>query len=339
MSVRDDTPPERSIHLPVMCDEVVERLAPRPGDVIIDGTFGAGGYTTALLEAGATVIAIDRDPEAIARAEALGRTWGDKLIIASGRFSELDAHAIASGFPVVDGVVLDVGVSSAQLDTAGRGFSFRQSGPLDMRMGLDGPTAADLVNTAPERAIAQILQRLGEERRARAVARAIIAERAKGPIETTDQLADLVARVVPSARDQINPATRTFQALRIYVNRELDELAQALGAAERILSETGRLVVVAFHSLEDRIVKRFMADRSRVLAGGSRHLPEADIPAATFELLTRKPDLPTENETRRNPRARSARLRAAVRTAAPARPVDPKALGVPMVPELAGWEA
>ncbi|WP_018699971.1 16S rRNA (cytosine(1402)-N(4))-methyltransferase RsmH [Amorphus coralli] len=335
----DTTPQDRSIHLPVMRDEVVERLAPAPGDVIIDGTFGAGGYTTALLEAGATVIAIDRDPDAIVRAEAMAARWGDRLIVAPGRFGALDEHASERGLSSVNGVVLDVGVSSVQLDTAERGFSFRNAGPLDMRMGLDGPTAADLVNTAPERALAQIIARLGEEKRARAVARAIVQDRAKAPFETTDQLADLIARVVPSARDQIHPATRTFQALRIYINRELDELADALGAAERILGEAGRLVVVAFHSLEDRIVKRFLADRTRVRPGGSRHMPETDIPEPTFSLVSRKPDLPGEAETRRNPRARSARLRAAIRTAAPARPVDPRVLGVPLVPELEGWGA
>ncbi|MDQ0315307.1 16S rRNA (cytosine(1402)-N(4))-methyltransferase RsmH [Amorphus orientalis] len=341
MAAWDSAPPPRQegFHLPVMRDEVVARLAPGAGDVVIDGTFGAGGYSRAFLEAGATVIAIDRDPDAVRRAEAMAGDWNGRLIVKSGRFSELDALSAEAGHQAVDGVVLDVGVSSIQLDTAERGFSFRGSGPLDMRMGRDGPSAADLVNTAPEQALSQIISRLGEERRARAVARAIVAERERSPIETTDRLADLVARVVPAARDQIHPATRTFQALRIYVNRELDELAEALGAAEQALKEAGRLVVVAFHSLEDRIVKRFLSERSRVRPGGSRHMPETEIADATFTLLTRKPDLPGDAECRINPRARSARLRAAVRTAAPARPIDPHALGVPRVPELAGWEA
>ncbi|MEW5422780.1 16S rRNA (cytosine(1402)-N(4))-methyltransferase RsmH [Amorphus sp. 3PC139-8] len=341
MAAWDGAPPspDDGRHLPVMRDEVVEYLAPQAGDVVIDGTFGAGGYTTAFLEAGATVVAIDRDPDAIARARQMTSAWGDRLIVAEGRFGELDELGQAAGVPEADGVVLDIGVSSFQLDSPDRGFSFRHAGPLDMRMGRDGPSAADLVNTAPERALAQIIARLGEERRARAVARAIVAERAAAPIETTDHLASLIARVVPQAADHIHPATRTFQALRIYVNRELDELAAALGAAERVLREAGRLVVVAFHSLEDRIVKRFLADRSRVTPGGSRHLPEADLAEATFSLLTKRPVEPSVNETRINPRARSARLRAAVRTAAPARPIDPRALGVPNVPALAGWEA
>lgn len=340
MAAWDGAPPARSgdLHLPVMRDEVVARLAPQKGDVVVDGTFGAGGYTRAFLEAGATVIAIDRDPEAIARAERMAADWGGRLIVREGTFGTLDALAREAGHDTVAGVVLDVGVSSVQLDTPERGFSFRSSGPLDMRMGKDGPSAADLVNTAPERALAEIIARLGEERRARAVARAIVAERARSPIKTTAELADLISRVVPAARDQIHPATRTFQALRIYVNRELDELVDALGAAEQILREAGRLVVVAFHSLEDRIVKRFLAERSRVHPGGSRHLPETDIEEATFTLLTRRPEGPSAEECRLNPRARSARLRAAVRTAAPARPIDPRALGVPQVPAIAGWE-
>jgi 16S rRNA (cytosine1402-N4)-methyltransferase len=318
-----------------MLADVLRSLAPRPGETFLDATFGAGGYSQALLEAGATVIAIDRDPQAIARAAPLRETYGDRLTVLEGLFGELDDLAQSAGAAAVDGVVLDIGVSSPQLEEAARGFSFRRDGPLDMRMGGDGPTAADIVNTADERDLARILKVLGEERRARHVAHAIAVARSEAAITTTLRLAGIVEKVVRKAADGIHPATRTFQALRLYVNRELEELAAALGAAERILREGGRLVVVAFHSLEDRIVKRFLGDRSRERGGGSRHLPDVAVPDPTFRLLTKGAAIPTPAETAANPRARSARLRAAVRTGAPARPIDPEALGVPRLPAVA----
>lgn len=316
-------------HKPVMLAEVIEALAPRPGAVIVDATFGAGGYTRALIEAGARVVAIDRDPSAIEAGRPLEAAAGGRLTLVEGRFSELDAHARAAGCAAADGVVLDVGVSSMQLDRPERGFSFRNDGPLDMRMGGEGPTAADLVNTLPHGALARMFSVLGEERRASAVARAILQRREEAPFERTLDLARVVERVVPKSGDGIHPATRTFQALRIAVNHELDELAEALAAAERLLVVGGRLVVVAFHSLEDRIVKRFLAERSRERAGGSRHMPVEDLPAPTFRLPVRSAVSPTAAEIASNPRARSARLRVGERTDAPPRPVDPAALGVP----------
>jgi 16S rRNA (cytosine1402-N4)-methyltransferase len=322
-------PPADRRHLPVMLAEVLEALGPRPGKVIVDGTFGAGGYTRALLEAGAEVIAIDRDPDAIAAGRAIEAAAAGRLTLVHGAFSELDAHAAACGRSAADGVVLDVGVSSMQLDEAERGFSFRTDGPLDMRMSREGPSAADLVNTLPARDLARLIAVLGEERRASAIARAVAARRAEAPFERTLDLARLIERVVPKAADGIHPATRTFQALRIAVNGELDELAAALGAAERLLVEGGRLAVVAFHSLEDRIVKRFLAERSRERSQGSRHLPEEALPDPTFRLPVRSAIAPSAREVAENPRARSARLRVGERTAAPARPVDAAALGVP----------
>ncbi|MFM9857911.1 16S rRNA (cytosine(1402)-N(4))-methyltransferase RsmH [Pseudoxanthobacter sp. M-2] len=318
-------------HLPVMLDEVVEALGPRPGAVIVDGTFGAGGYTRALLAAGATVVAIDRDPTAIAAGRALEAASEGRLTLVHGRFADLDTLAQAAGHPHVDGVVLDVGVSSMQLDEAERGFSFRFDGPLDMRMGQHGPTAADLVNGLEGKQLTRLIGLYGDERRASAISRAIVARREERPFERTLDLAAVVEKVVRRAGDAIHPATRTFQALRIAVNRELDELADALAAAERLLVEGGRLVVVAFHSLEDRIVKRFFADRSRERAGGSRHLPEEAIEPPTFRLPYRAALSPGDAEVARNPRARSAHLRTGERTAAPARPIDVHALGVPSV--------
>jgi 16S rRNA (cytosine1402-N4)-methyltransferase len=318
-------------HSPVMLDEVVEALGPRPGAVIVDGTFGAGGYTRALLAAGATVVAIDRDPDAIAAGRPLEAASEGRLTLVHGRFADLDTLAQAAGHPHVDGVVLDVGVSSMQLDEAERGFSFRFDGPLDMRMGQHGPTAADLVNRLEGKELTRLIGLYGEERRASAISRAIVARREERPFERTLDLAGLVESVVWRGGDAIHPATRTFQALRIAVNRELDELADALAAAERLLVAGGRLVVVAFHSLEDRIVKRFFADRSRERAGGSRHLPEAIVEPPTFRLAQRAALSPGDAEISRNPRARSARLRAGERTDAPARPVDAHALGVPSV--------
>ncbi|MEM7693946.1 MAG: 16S rRNA (cytosine(1402)-N(4))-methyltransferase RsmH [Pseudomonadota bacterium] len=310
----DGAPPAQG-HIPVMRDEALAALAPTPGAVIVDGTFGAGGYTAALLAHSTTVIAIDRDPAAAARASGMA---ADALTFVEGRFSALDAHARAAGHHAVDGVVLDVGVSSFQFDEAERGFSFRADAPLDMRMSGEGPTAADLINAEDGGTIAHILRVYGEERRAGAIARAIVAER---PITTTAALAALCERVAGSSRDKIHAATRTFQALRIAVNDELGELARALAAAERILKSGGRLVVVTFHSLEDRIVKRFFTERAREKAG-SRHMPVVEGPKPSLRLITKKPQAPGEAEVLQNPRARSAKLRAAARTDAPPKPFD-----------------
>jgi 16S rRNA (cytosine1402-N4)-methyltransferase len=300
----------------------LELLNVRDGGVYIDGTFGAGGYSRAILEAANTqVIAIDRDQNAVAESAGLVQAASGRLTVAEERFSALDRVAEKFGHQQVDGVVLDIGVSSMQLDEAERGFSFRLDGPLDMRMGGDGPTAADVVATASERDLADIIFQLGEERHSRAVARAIVAARKETPITTTKALADIVERVVRSKPGQVHPATRTFQALRLFVNEELNELADALAAAERILKPSGRLAVVSFHSLEDRIVKTFLAERART-AGGSRHLPEIEAKPPTFTLLTKRPIVAGEAEVAANPRARSAKLRAAERTSAPPRAFD-----------------
>ncbi|TVQ53948.1 MAG: 16S rRNA (cytosine(1402)-N(4))-methyltransferase RsmH [Rhodobacteraceae bacterium] len=320
-------------HVPVLADEVVRALDPGRGGVYVDATFGAGGYTRAILAAGADrVLAIDRDPDAIAGGRALADASGGRLTLVQGRFGDLDGIAEAAGAAPALGVALDVGVSSMQLDAAPRGFSFMRDGPLDMRMGQAGPSAADLVNTAPERALADVLHHYGEERAARRIARAIVAARAEAPIETTARLAAVVAGALPPQRPgQIHPATRSFQAIRIAVNDELGELARALSAAERVLAEGGVLAVVTFHSLEDRIVKRFLQLRGGRAPRGSRHAPETPEVEPGFAPLTRKAVEPSAAETAQNPRARSARLRAARRTAAPARAVDPRALGVPPV--------
>jgi 16S rRNA (cytosine1402-N4)-methyltransferase len=327
-------------HVPVLIEEALRFLAPAAGGTYVDGTFGAGGYTRAILEAGASVIAIDRDPSAIAAAGELQRAAGDKLALVEGRFSDLDAIARDHGHERVDGVVLDVGVSSMQLDTAARGFSFRSDGPLDMRMGSDGPTASDVVNGMERGALARVIAVLGEEKKARLVAAAIDRARAAKPVATTLELAEIVQKAIGrGGADRIHPATRTFQALRIFVNRELEELAEALAASERILGEGGRLVVVSFHSLEDRIVKRFLADRSARKSTGSRHQPEAAVAPPTFELLTRNAVSPGDAEIEINPRARSARLRAARRTGGPPRALDMAAIGVPALPDFAQGRA
>lgn len=325
-------------HVPVLLDPVVRALAPKPGDVIVDGTFGAGGYSAALLDAGATVVGIDRDPDAIAGGQPLVAASEGRLILVPGVFADLDKHAAASGHAQVDGVVLDLGVSSMQLDEAERGFSFMRDGPLDMRMEQAGPSAADVVNELPTRDLTRIIGLLGEERRASAVSRAIGEARAEAPFTRTAELAALVEKVVGRSpkKAHIHPATRTFQALRIYVNGELHQAAQALAAAERILKPGGRLVVVSFHSLEDRIVKRFLADRSKTRGGGSRHMPEQDVPPPTFEILVKKAIEADEAEAADNPRARSARLRAGLRTANPARTLDIHDAGVPRLAEFNG---
>jgi 16S rRNA (cytosine1402-N4)-methyltransferase len=320
-------------HIPVMLSEVIGALRPNDGDIVIDGTFGAGGYAKAILDtADCKVIAIDRDAEAFALAGDLTRAFPGRLIAMLGRYSEMESLAASEGVTAVDGVVLDLGVSSMQLDQAERGFSFAQDGPLDMRMGPEGPTAADLVNSLAEEELANIIYIFGEERRSRAIAKAIVRRRAEAPITRTGELADIVVGVLGRKRDEAkHPATRTFQALRLYLNAELDELANGLCAAERLLKAGGRLVVVTFHSLEDRIAKRFFASRSDVGPKGSRHLPDmgGEEFAPSFQLVNRRPLEPSNDEIRRNPRARSARLRAGERTEASAHPLDLAALGVP----------
>ena len=307
---------EHKGHVPVLLDEVVAAIAPRDGDIIVDATFGRGGYSAAFLEtAPCKVIGIDRDPDAVAAGRASDAASQGRLTVIEGRFGEMDS--LVDG--PVDGVAFDVGVSSPQIDDPERGFSFRADGPLDMRMARHGPTAADVVNTTPEEDLATIIYRYGEERRSRRVAKAIVSARADAPITRTAQLAEIVRRVVPQSRDGIDPATRTFQALRIHVNDELDELDHGLSAAERLLRPGGRLAVVSFHSLEDRQVKRFLTERSGAAPRASRHLPDAgEGQPPTFRLMHRKPVTPGKAELAANPRARSARLRAAIRTDAPA---------------------
>lgn len=315
-------------HIPVLLDAVLDALAPRPGELMIDGTFGAGGYSRALLEAGASVVAIDRDPDAIAGGAALADAFPGRLRLVHGAFSRLDEAA-----GEVDGVVLDIGVSSMQLDRAERGFSFRADGPLDMRMAKAGVTAADVVNRFKAEDLTRIFGLLGEERHAGRIARMIERRRAHRPFLTTLDLADAIeTHVGRSPKEKIHPATRVFQALRIFVNDELGELVRALFAAERALKPGGRLAVVTFHSLEDRIVKRFIADRSSAPAG-SRHLPEREAATPTFEKRSGAVS-PDEAEIAANPRARSARLRAAIRTAAPARGPDLSIFGLPRLPEV-----
>jgi 16S rRNA (cytosine1402-N4)-methyltransferase len=310
--------PAASRHIPVLGREAVEMLSPRDGGIYLDATFGAGGYSRMILETdGTRVVGIDRDRSAITGAFDLVDRAAGRLTLVEDRFSNLGDICAAQGFDAVDGVVMDVGVSSMQLDQAARGFSFRLGGPLDMRMGHEGPTAADVVAKASEADLANIIYIFGEERHSRGVARAIVAARKEAPITTTQALADIVGRVVRSKPNEIHPATRTFQALRIFVNEELDELHLALAAAERVLKPGGRLVVVSFHSLEDRIVKDFLNQRGKA-GGGSRHLPEIAQAAPSFQILTKRPVTPGEAEISVNPRARSAKLRAAERTAAPA---------------------
>jgi 16S rRNA (cytosine1402-N4)-methyltransferase len=305
-------------HVPVLGREAVDLLSPRDGGVYLDATFGAGGYSRMILDvAGTRVIGIDRDRTAIAGGFDLVERSGGRLTLIEERFSHLEQVCAAEGLPSVDGIVMDVGVSSMQLDEAARGFSFRHEGPLDMRMGHDGPTAADVIARVNEAELADIIYIFGEERHSRAVARAIVAARKEAPVATTRALADLVARVVRARPGDIHPATRTFQAMRIFVNEELDELQLALEAAERVLKPGGRLVVVSFHSLEDRIVKNFLNARGKA-SGGSRHLPEISKAEPSFRVLTKRPLLPDDSEVAANPRARSAKLRAAERTAASA---------------------
>lgn len=315
-------------HIPVLLDEVIAALALKAGDRIVDGTFGAGGYTKAILAQGANVVAVDRDPDAISAGRELEAQSGGRLQLVHGPFSQLDDYAHD-----VDGVVLDIGVSSMQLDQAERGFSFRFDGPLDMRMAQEGLSAADVVNRFKSGDLARIFGFLGEERHAGRIARMIEKRRAVRFFERTRDLAEAIAdHVGRNPKDKIHPATRVFQALRIYVNDELGELARALFAAERALKPGGRLVVVTFHSLEDRIVKRFIVNRSGS-AAGSRYMPETQVQAATFEKSGGAVG-PSEAETEANPRARSAKLRAAIRTEAPSRSDDLSIFGLPKLPEI-----
>jgi 16S rRNA (cytosine1402-N4)-methyltransferase len=317
-------------HVPVMLAEVLAFLSPRAGGCYVDATFGAGGYALAILKAAeCRVFGIDRDPAAVARAVALGGDDGGRLRVLHGSFGDMERLLTEAGAERIDGITFDLGMSSIQLDAAERGFSFRAEGPLDMRMDPGaGATAADVVNALPEEGLADILYAYGEERAARRIARLIVQSRRQAPFVNTRQLADLVRSVVRKEAGGIDPATRTFQALRIYVNDEMGELDRGLGAAERLLAEGGRLCVVAYHSLEDRKVKAFLRVRSGFLPRSSRHTPELlaggkAVPAPSFRLLHRGATRPSAAEVAVNPRARSARLRAAERTAAPPWPGTP----------------
>ena len=303
-------------HAPVLLDAVLGALAPRAHAIYVDGTFGLGGYSRALLAAApCRVIAIDRDPAAVAAGADLAGAHPNRFVVLEGRFGDMAALLAPLGISTVDGIALDLGVSSPQLDDPARGFSFRSDGPLDMRMGRDGASAADLVNNLSESALANLIYIYGEERFARRVARAIVAARREGPLTRTAELARVIRTVVPTTGG-IDPATRTFQALRMEVNDELGELDRALLAAERLLAPGGRLAIVSFHSLEDRKVKEFLRERSANAPRGSRHRPARPAAAPSFRLITGKPVTPGAAEIADNPRARSARLRAAERTAA-----------------------
>lgn len=308
-------------HIPVMLDHVVDHLAPKAGEVILDGTFGGGGYTRALLTSSdCHVVGVDRDPDALARSVAVKDDFGGRFTMLPGRFGDVEALLADAGIKELDGLVLDLGVSSFQLDQGERGFSFMREGPLDMRMSKSGPSAADVVNHADENTIADIIFQLGEERDSRRIARKIVAVRKEQPFQTTLQLADAIETAMGGRRGKrTHPATKSFQALRMFVNDELGELARALMAAEKVLKTGGRLVIVTFHSLEDRMVKAFLAERSGKMSGGSRFVPDASSssPEPSFEAV-RKVSAPETAEVAANARARSSRLRSAVRTAAPA---------------------
>lgn len=304
-----------SPHIPVLLDEVMTALAIQPGEIHVDGTFGAGGYSRAMLARGARVIAFDRDPDSLREGQALAAESGERLTLVPERFSRMRQALSERGIDAVDGVALDIGVSSMQVERAERGFSFQADGPLDMRMEKSGSTAADFLNTADERTIADVIYRYGEEPRSRRIARAIVAAR---PIERTLQLAEIVRRAAgfkPGAKK--DPAARVFQAIRIHLNEELQELEEGLCAAEHVLKPGGRIAVVTFHSLEDRLVKHFLRERSGAAPAGSRHFPSTREagPSPSFEAVAR-PARPSEDELRMNPRARSATLRSARRTAA-----------------------
>ncbi|SFA70644.1 16S rRNA (cytosine1402-N4)-methyltransferase [Poseidonocella pacifica] len=326
MTRREDGSAEAP-HIPVLLDPLLAAVSPIAG-TWLDGTFGAGGYTRGLLAAGADkVIAVDRDPLAFELAAEWAAPFGDRLEMVEGVFSQMDSFGTD-----LDGVVLDLGVSSMQLDLAERGFSFQKDGPLDMRMGREGRTAADIVNESDEAELADILYLYGEERASRRIARAILRARAEEPITRTKRLSEIVESCLPRARPgQSHPATRSFQALRIAVNDEYGELAAGLEAAERALRPGGKLAVVTFHSVEDRMVKRFLQSHSGGQGQGSRHAPVSEPPPAQFKLLSRKAIGPDKTELARNPRSRSAKLRVAERTSEPSREVDRKGLGMPMI--------
>ncbi|MBN8531226.1 MAG: 16S rRNA (cytosine(1402)-N(4))-methyltransferase RsmH [Alphaproteobacteria bacterium] len=305
-----------SAHVPVMLREVVEAVSPKDGEIYVDGTFGNGGYSLALLQAAdCRVIGIDRDDTVRAKAEALMKEYPGRFEFLQGPFGDMERLLKQIGIDAVHGVVLDIGVSSMQVDTPERGFSFRFGGPLDMRMDRTALlTAADVVNTYEEEALANIIYQYGEERLSRVIAKAVVMDRAKKKFTTTEELASLISRVVRRSKDGIHPATRTFQAIRIHVNDELGELSRALEAAERLLVPGGRLVVVSFHSLEDRMVKRFLQERSgKASSEANRHMPEMAARLATFTLPKPEKRLPTQEECGANPRARSAKLRMGVR--------------------------
>ena len=327
MSAAAASTPDHDPHIPVLIGALIRAVGPIRG-VWLDGTLGAGGYARALLEAGADkVIGVDRDPLALSLAAEWGADYGDRLELVRGVFSRMDEYAQG-----LDGVVLDLGVSSMQLDQPMRGFSFMRDGPLDMRMSQDGPTAAELIATASESDLADILYLYGEERASRRIARAIVRARGEAPIVTTLQLAGIVEKCLPRSKPgQAHPATRSFQAIRIAVNDEYGELACGLEAAERVLAPGGRLAVVTFHSIEDRMVKRFFQAHSGSGGGGSRHAPERVEKAPQFDQPQRKAVGPDEDELARNPRSRSARLRYATRTDAPGIPLDRKAIGMPQI--------
>lgn len=303
---------EKTPHIPVLLNEVVENIAPKDGGIYVDGTFGAGGYTRAVLDAAdCTVYAIDRDPDAIREGQKLVDAYKGRLHLLHGTFGEMADLVRGEGVDFVDGVMLDIGVSSMQIDRAERGFSFQKDGALDMRMSQNGLSAADVLNTFGEREIADIIYKYGEERFSRRIAAAVVERRKTAPFKTTLEFADLIRRAVPHKREDIDPATRSFQALRIYVNDELGQLESGLSAAHDLLKAGGRMAVVSFHSLEDRIVKTFMQEKSGKTANPSRYMPVVEKQAATLKTITKKPILPTESETKFNPRARSARLRVA----------------------------
>src|SRR6056297_3103193 len=327
MAAAAATPPAPAPHVPVLLRPLLAAVAPVRG-TWLDGTLGAGGYARGLLDAGAEhVIGVDRDPLALDMARGWGAEYGDRLSLVQGNFARMDDYADA-----LDGVVLDLGVSSMQLDRPERGFSFQKDGPLDMRMSQDGPTAADLVNDAPEAALADILYLYGEERASRRIARAILRARAEARIETTLHLAGIVERCLPRPKPgQVHPATRSFQAIRIAVNDEYRALVDGLEAAERALRPGGQLAVVTFHSIEDRMVKRFLQIRAGATGGGSRHAPKIEQPDPQFTLKSRKAIVADAQELEENPRARSAKLRVATRTEAPAGHVDRSAIGMPML--------
>ncbi|MEL6781183.1 MAG: 16S rRNA (cytosine(1402)-N(4))-methyltransferase RsmH [Pseudomonadota bacterium] len=329
-------------HEPVLIEEVLDALEPRAGETYLDATYGGGGYSRRILAAAdCAVLGLDRDLDAIERAEAHAEKDG-RLTPLLGRFGDLDAVALNAGFGPVDGVVFDFGVSSFQLDEADRGFSFMRDGPLDMRMGQAGASAADVVNALPERDLANIIFKLGEEKRSRRIAAAIVQRRTERTFTTTLDLADTIEVAVGGRKgERIHPATRTFQAIRMLVNDELGEIACGLSAAERLLRPGGRLVVVTFHSLEDRMAKQFLRDRAGLSGGGSRHAPEKEAGATpSFELIQKKATDPSLEEIDGNPRSRSARLRFAVRTDAPAWPEQvTTGVDVPDISSLEGANA